>query len=102
MVGGIDELLQKLEAFCFTYHHLDCLYTLFKYRIKGKSEANIQQVFDNVQRAVYFNRRKRGLNKMRSYAKKEHLEKKVQKVVFELLPKNKINAKNWISFCTEN
>ena len=34
--GNIKDLLQKLDAFCFNYHHVDCLYTLFKYRFSGK------------------------------------------------------------------
>ena len=31
LIGGLRELLQKLEAFCFYYQHVDCLYTLLKY-----------------------------------------------------------------------
>ena len=34
--GTVEELLKKLDTFCFTYQHVDCLYTLFKYRFKGK------------------------------------------------------------------
>ena len=36
--GDIKELLQKLDAFCFNYQHLACLYTLLrlKYRFSGK------------------------------------------------------------------
>ena len=30
--GNFRELLKKLDTFCFTYQHVDCLYTLFKYR----------------------------------------------------------------------
>ena len=30
LIGNIKELLQKLDAFCFNYQHVDCLYTLFK------------------------------------------------------------------------
>ena len=36
LVGNIKELLQKLDAFCFNYQHVDCLYTLFKYRFSDK------------------------------------------------------------------
>ena len=36
LIGNIKELLQKLDAFCFNYQHVDCLYTLFKYRFNGK------------------------------------------------------------------
>ena len=36
LIGNIEELLQKLDGFCFIYQHVDCLYTLFKYRFSGK------------------------------------------------------------------
>ena len=35
--GNVEELLKKLDKICFTYQHVDCLYTLFKYRFSGKS-----------------------------------------------------------------
>ena len=39
LIGNLKELLQKLDAFCFNYQHVDCLYTLFKYRFSGKIVA---------------------------------------------------------------
>ena len=36
LIGNNKDLLQKLDAFCFSYQHIDCLYTLFKYRFSGK------------------------------------------------------------------
>ena len=30
LIGNIKKLLQKLDAFCFNYQNVDCLYTLFK------------------------------------------------------------------------
>ena len=36
LIGKIKELLQELDAFSFNYQHVDCLYTLFKYRFSGK------------------------------------------------------------------
>ena len=47
LIGNIKELLQKLDAFCFNYQHVDCLYTLFKYRFIGKVVFKSGQVFDN-------------------------------------------------------
>ena len=55
LLGEIEELLQKLDTFCLTYEHVDCLYSLFNYRLSGKSNAKSANVFDNVQRAVSFN-----------------------------------------------
>ena len=37
ILGEIEKLLHNLDTFCFTYQHLDCLYTLFKYRSNGKN-----------------------------------------------------------------
>ena len=45
--GEIEELLHKLDTFCFTYQHVDCVYTLFKYRFNGKIIAKSGNVFDN-------------------------------------------------------
>ena len=60
LLGKVEELLKKLDIFpfCFTYQHVDCLYTLFKYRFSGKILAKSGQLFDNVQRAVDFNQRR--------------------------------------------
>ena len=69
--GEIDESKQQMNAFCSTYQHVDCLYTLFRYRFSGRIVAKTGQVFDNVQRAVYFNQRNKGADKMLSIAKKD-------------------------------
>ena len=37
ILGNIKVLLQNLDAFCFNYQHVDCLYTLLKYRFSGKN-----------------------------------------------------------------
>ena len=36
LFGNVEEFLKTLDTFCFTYQHVDCLYTLFKYRFSGK------------------------------------------------------------------
>ena len=79
LIGNVEELLKKLDTFCFTYQHVDCLYTLFKYRFSGKVIAKSGQVFDNVQRAVDFNQRNKGVDRMPSIAKKRLLRKKYKK-----------------------
>ena len=73
LLGNVEELLKKLHTFCFTYQHVDCLYTLFKYRFSGKVIAKSGQVLDNVQRAVDFNHRNKGNDRMPSIAK-EHFQ----------------------------
>ena len=89
LLGNIQELPEKLETFCFTYQHNDCLYTLFKYRFSGKVIAKSGQVFDNVQRAVDFNHRNKGVDRMPSIAKKRLLRKKYKKRLFSSFQKTK-------------
>ena len=36
LIGNIKDLLQKLGSFHFNYQHVDCLYTIFRYRFNGK------------------------------------------------------------------
>ena len=78
-IGNIKDLLQKLDAFCFNYQHVDCLYTLFKYHFQCKIFIKGGQLFDNLQRAVHFNQQKRGVERMPSIAKKRLFRKKYKK-----------------------
>ena len=71
--GNVEELLKKLDKFCFNYQRVDCQYILFKYRFRRKVIAKSGQVFHNVQRAVDFNHRNKGLDRMPSSAKKRRL-----------------------------
>ena len=100
--GNAEELLKKLDMFCFTYQHVDCLYTLFNYWFSGKVIVKSGQVFDNVQRAVDVNHRNMGVDRKPSLAKKEALAEKVQKVFIQFLPKDKNNAEQWLSVCRKN
>ena len=89
LLGNVQELLKKLDSFCFNYQHVDCLYTLFNYRFSGKVIAKSGQVFDNVQRAVDFNHRNKGVDRMPSIAKKRLLRKKYKKHLFSSFQKTK-------------
>ena len=79
LIGNIKELLQKLDAFCFNYQHMDFLYTHFKYRFSVKIVLRSGQLFDKLQRAVHFNQQDRGVDRMPSIAKKRLLRKKFKK-----------------------
>ena len=81
-IGNVEELLETLDTCCFTYQHVDCLYTLFKNRFSEKVIVKSGQVFDNVQRALDFNHRKEGVDRMPSIAKKRLLRKKFEKHLF--------------------
>ena len=89
LLGNVQEPLKKLNTICFTYQHVDCLYKLFKYRFKGKVTAKSGQVFDNVQRAVDFNQRNKGVDRMPSIAKKRLLRKKYKKHLLSSFQKTK-------------
>ena len=89
LIGNIKELLQKLDAFCFNYQHMDCLYTPFKYRFIGKIVIKSGQVFDNLQRAVHFNQQNRGVERIPSIAKKRLLRKKYKKHLLSSFQKTK-------------
>ena len=90
LLGNVGELLKKLDTYCFTYQHVGCLYTLFKYRFCGKIFAKSGQVFDNVQRAVDFNQRNKGVDRMPSIAKKKLLRKKYKTHLFSSFQKTKL------------
>ena len=100
--GNIKELVQKLDALCFTYQHVDFLYTLFKYRFNGKIVIKSGQLFDYLQRAVHFNQQNRGVERMPSIAKKRLLRKKYKKHFLSYIQKTKSTQKKWISFCRQN
>ena len=89
LLGNVQELLKKLDTLCFTYQRVDCLCTLFKYRFSGKVIAKSGQMFDNVQRAVDFNHRNKGVDRMPSIAKKRRLRKKYKKHLFSSFQKTK-------------
>ena len=89
VLGNVQELLKKLDRFCFTNQHVDCLYTLFKYRFSGKVIAKSGQVFDNVQRAVDFNDGNKGVERMPSIAKKRLLRKNYKKHLSSSFQKTK-------------
>ena len=75
LLGNVEELLKNSDTFCFTYQHVDSLYTLLKCQFSEKVIAKSGQVFDNVQRAVDFNHRNKGMDRIPSIAKKTLAEK---------------------------
>ena len=79
LLGNVEEFLQKVQPLCFTYQHVDCLYTLFKCRFSGNFVVTGYQKLHNVQRAVYFKQRNRRVNKMPSIAKTKLLRKNDRK-----------------------
>ena len=89
LIGNFKELLQNLDAFCFNYQHVDCLYTLFEYRLSGKFVVKSRQLSDKLQREVDFNRQNRGVDRMPSMAKNRLLRKKYKKHLLSSIQKTK-------------
>ena len=89
LIGNIKELLQKVDSFCSIYQHVDCFYTLFKYRFSDKIVLKSGQLFENLQRAVHFNQQNRGMDRMPSIAKTRLLWKKYKKLLFSSFQKTK-------------
>ena len=89
LIGNIEELLQKLDAFCFNYEHVDCLYTLFKFSFSDKIAIKRGEFFDYLQRAVHFNQQNTGVERMSSIAKKRLLRKKYKKHFLSSFQKTK-------------
>ena len=94
LIGNIKELLQKLDAFCLNYQHVDCLYRLLKYRFSDKIVLKSGQLLDNLQKAVHFNKQNRGVDRMPSIAKKILLMKKFKNHFFSSFQKTKTTKTN--------
>ena len=102
LIGKIKDLLQKLDAFCFNYQHVDCLYTFFKYRFSGNIIVKSGQLFDNLQRPVHFNQQNRGVDRMPSIAKKRPLRKKYKKHMLSSFQKTKSTQTSGSVFADRN
>ena len=89
LIGNLKKLLQKLDAICFNYRHVECLYTLFKYRFSGKIVVNSGQLFDKLLRPVDFNQQIRGVDSMPSMAKKRLLRKRYEKQLLSFFQNTK-------------
>ena len=102
LLGNVEELLKKLDSFCFTYQYVDCLYTLFKYQFSGKIVAKSGQVFDNVQQAVDFIQKNKGVDRMQSIAKKRLLRKKFKTHLFSSFQKTERTQTSGSVFAERN
>ena len=76
LIGKIKELLLQFDAFCLNYQHLDCLYTLLKYRYSGKIVVKSGQFSDSLEGAVHLDEQNRGVDRMPSFSKKKFFRKK--------------------------
>ena len=75
----LNDLLVKLDRVCFKYQHVDCFYTLFKFRFSSNVLEKNGELFESVERTGSFHKLKKRLDKMPSVAKKRLLRKKFKK-----------------------
>ena len=80
LVGSsLDQILQRLDKNHFTYHIVDCIYTLYKYRFFSKIISSRGEVFNQLNQAVEHNMKCRIPEKLPSVAKKRLLRKKFKR-----------------------
>ena len=71
LTRDIGEMLQNMDAFCLTYQHVERLSTLLLYRFSEKCMVKCGHVFVIfMQRAVFVNRRIKGVDKKPSLLKR--------------------------------
>ena len=92
--GDYEELLQKLDAFCFNYQPVDCLYTLFKYPFCGKNDVQSGQLFDNLQRAIHFNQQIIRVDRLPSIPKKILLRRSTKEICWA--PSKKLSRRKLV------
>ena len=92
-----NELIGTLQRLCVTFQHVDCFYTLFKYRFFGIFMLKNGNILVSVERTVSFNKLNEGVDKMPIIAKKSFLRKNNQKGLAD--SKAVCSSNEWITFC---
>ena len=77
--SSLDQILQRLDKYHFTYQIVDCIYTLYKYRFYFNIISSRDEVFNQLNRAVEHNLKCRIPEKLPSVAKKRLLRKKFKR-----------------------
>ena len=106
-MDDVEELLQELDAFHVTYRHVDCLYTLLKCRFSDKIVVKRKQLFNIVQKAIYFIQRIRGVDKIPCVGKKRFLRKKYRERLMSSYQSTTSTQTSgsvlcWLLFCQHN
>ena len=84
--SSLDQILQRVDKYHFTYQIVDSIYTLYKCRFYSKIISSKGEVFNQLNRAVEHNLKCRTPEKLPSVAKKRLLRKKKSKdIIFVLL-----------------
>ena len=74
LIGSLlDQILQRLDKYHFTYQIVDCIYTLYKYRFYSNFISSRGEVFNQLNRAVERNLKCKVPEKLPSVAMKRLL-----------------------------
>ena len=71
--------MQRLEKYHFAYQIVDCIYTLYNYRIFSNVVSSGGEVFNQLNRAVEHNLKCRIPEKLSTVAKKRQLQQKIKR-----------------------
>ena len=77
--SSMDQILQRLDKYQFTYQIVDCIYTLYKYRFYSNIVSSRGEVFNQLNQAVEHNLKCSIPEKLPSFAKKRLLQKKFKR-----------------------
>ena len=77
--SSLNQILQRLNKYHFTYQIVGCLYTLYKNRIYFNINSSRGEVFNQLNCAVEHNLKCRTPEKLPSVAKKRLLQKKFKR-----------------------
>ena len=73
---GPESLLKKLNGSTFLYQHVDCVFTLYKFRFYGNIVRKNGEIIDELEKAVKYIESHKYLEKCPSITKKRLLRKK--------------------------
>ena len=83
--SSLDQILQRLDKYHFTYQIVDCIYTLYKFKFFFNNISSRGEVFNQLNCAVGHNLKCRIPEKLPSVAKKRLLRKKNSKDIISVL-----------------
>ena len=89
--GVIEDVLQKMDAFCFTYQNVDYLYRLWKYRFSDKVLPTVEKCLRMYREQLVLINEAKDWTECPALGKRGSWER-VPSAFTGLSPKNKINA----------
>ena len=96
--SSLDQILQRLDKYHFTYQIVDCIYTLYKFKFYFNNISSRGEVFNQLNCAVEHNLKCRIPEKLPSVAKKRLLRKKIQKTLSQFCSEACVHSDSWIRF----